>query len=37
MNHSSRLNFKTPAIIVIMQDKAAILARVIATEPITIP
>jgi len=37
MNHSSRLNFKTPTIMKIMQTRAAIFARVIATEPITIP
>ena len=37
MNHSSRLNFKTPKIMAIMQDRAAIFARVIATEPIMSP
>ena len=37
MNQSPRLNFKTPTIIAIIQDRAAIFARVIATEPITIP
>jgi len=37
MNHTSRLNFKTPMIMVIMQERAAIFANVIATEPIMIP
>ena len=37
MNHSSRLNFKTPTIMAIMQDRAEIFANVIATEPIMIP
>lgn len=37
MSHSSRLIFKTPTIMAVMQDRAEIFANVIATEPMIIP